>query len=67
MTRSYAIVYVLTPKGIDAKIRLTHRFLRRKLAEYEMLRSEIEALRAEEGLNQPETGMDPRPLEAKSE
>ena len=36
--------YVLTPRGIDAKARLTAGFLRRKMAEYEALRAEIEAL-----------------------
>ena len=36
--------YVLTPRGIDAKARLTTGFLRRKMAEYEALRAEIEAL-----------------------
>ena len=39
--------YVLTPKGIAEKTRLTRRFLGRKLAEYEALKSEIEALSAE--------------------
>lgn len=37
-------MYVLTPKGIAEKISLTGRFLQRKLAEYEALRAEIEAL-----------------------
>ena len=39
--------YLLTPSGIDAKARLTVRFLRRKLDEYDMLRAEIEELRRE--------------------
>jgi len=38
--RRYA--YVLTPKGLAEKAALTRRFLIRKLAEYEMLRAEIE-------------------------
>jgi len=39
--------YVLTPRGIDAKARLTAGFLRRKMAEYDALRAEIEALGGE--------------------
>ncbi len=36
--------YILTPKGVTSKARLTARFLRRKKAEYEALRAEINAL-----------------------
>ena len=43
--RRYA--YVLTSKGIAEKSALTRAFLRRKLAEYEALRAEIEDLEAE--------------------
>ena len=43
--RRYA--YALTPKGIARKASLTRAFLIRKLAEYEALRQEIEALKAE--------------------
>ena len=43
--RRYA--YVLTRKGIAEKSALTKRFLVRKMAEYEALRAEIEAVRAE--------------------
>ena len=39
--------YVLTPTGISQKVAMTSRFLRRKMQEYESLRSEIETLRAE--------------------
>jgi EPS-associated MarR family transcriptional regulator len=42
-----AYAYVLTPSGIDAKARITARFLKRKVAEYEALRQEIERLQAE--------------------
>lgn len=42
-------VYLLTPRGLTERTRLTHRFLIRKMAEYEALRAEIEALRAEVG------------------
>lgn len=34
--------YVLTPKGISEKAALTRRFLIRKMAEFEMLKAEIE-------------------------
>ena len=37
-------LYVLTPQGIATRAALTNRFLRRKLAEYEALRAEIEAM-----------------------
>jgi EPS-associated MarR family transcriptional regulator len=44
--RRYA--YVLTPKGIKEKSLITGRFLKRKLAEYEALKQEIEELRREQ-------------------
>ena len=43
--RRYA--YVLTPRGIKEKSLITGRFLRRKLAEYEALKAEIELLQDE--------------------
>jgi len=43
--RVYA--YLLTPKGIEEKARITVAFLQRKLAEYESIRGEIEELRKE--------------------
>ena len=42
---SYA--YLLTPTGVAEKAVLTRRFLHRKMAEYEKLRGEIEALQLE--------------------
>lgn len=39
--------YVLTPKGMRRKARLTVGFLQRKLREYETLRTEIETLQRE--------------------
>ena len=39
--------YLLTPVGVAEKSKLTAEFLRRKVAEYETLQAEIEALRAE--------------------
>ena len=40
-------VYLLTPAGLAHKASLTGRFLQRKMAEYEALKAEIEALQAE--------------------
>ncbi len=39
--------YLLTPAGVAAKSKLTAEFLSRKVAEYESLQTEIEALKAE--------------------
>jgi EPS-associated MarR family transcriptional regulator len=38
-------LYLLTPRGAEEKARITIRFLRRKLAEYESIRAEIEEIR----------------------
>jgi EPS-associated MarR family transcriptional regulator len=46
---SYA--YLLTPTGVAEKAVLTRRFLQRKMAEYEKLREEIEALQLESERN----------------
>ena len=43
---SYA--YLLTPTGMAEKAALTRRFLQRKMAEYDKLREEIEALQRDE-------------------
>lgn len=42
--RRYA--YVLTPKGIAERTALTRRFLARKMAEFEILKAEIEEVRS---------------------
>jgi EPS-associated MarR family transcriptional regulator len=42
-----AYMYVLTPSGLSAKLRVTGRFLEQKSLEYERLRSEIEDLERE--------------------
>lgn len=42
-----AYTYLLTPRGIEEKARLTLRFLKIKMAEYETLRGEIERLQRE--------------------
>lgn len=44
-----AYLYVLTPQGVAEKASLATTFLGRKLAEYEVLRQEIEALKGEVG------------------
>ena len=43
----FGYVYVLTPTGMAEKAAITHRFLQRKLDEYEALKAEIEALKNE--------------------
>jgi EPS-associated MarR family transcriptional regulator len=42
-----AYMYLLTPRGIEEKTRVTTRFLQMKMREYEALKSEIEQLRSE--------------------
>jgi hypothetical protein len=42
-----AYAYLLTPKGIEEKAKVTLRFLNRKLDEFGTLQSEIEILRQE--------------------
>ena len=42
-----AYLYVLTPKGIEEKVNVTYQFLRRKMAEYDTLKQEIERLTVE--------------------
>ncbi len=43
----WAYAYLLTPRGMSAKLRLTSEFLRRKEREFEALEAEIAALRTE--------------------
>lgn len=43
----FKYVYLLTPQGIAEKATITHRFLKRKMEEYEVLKCEIEALKSE--------------------
>ena len=50
--------YILTPGGIAEKARLTGAFLARKIAEYEALRAEIEALSGDShGARAPKTSV----------
>ena len=48
-----AYAYLLTPKGVTAKAKITVDFLKRKQHEYESLIQEIEVLKQEAALLQP--------------
>ena len=48
-----AYLYLLTARGIEEKGRVTARFLKRKMDEYESLTREIEVLRKEAARTQP--------------
>ncbi len=43
----FGYVYVLSPSGMSEKAEIAHRFLKRKMDEYENLKSEIEMLKSE--------------------
>jgi len=45
--RKIGYAYFLTPEGMSEKAKITARFLKRKMAEYEQLQKEIEQLQAE--------------------
>ena len=47
-----AYAYLLTPRGIESKATITVKFLKRKMAEYESLKTEIEQLQREVGQHQ---------------
>ena len=51
--RKLRYAYLLTPKGVEEKARMTLAFLRRKEAEYEALQSEIAELRERVGASGP--------------
>ena len=40
-------LYILTPRGIEEKTKLTFSFLKRKIIEYEILKKEINELKLE--------------------
>ena len=42
-----AYMYLLTPRGIEEKARVTHRFLKRKLIEFDDIKKQIEELKQE--------------------
>jgi EPS-associated MarR family transcriptional regulator len=46
-TNKRAYLYLLTPRGLEEKARVTARFLRLKLDEYEILKRELEELQRE--------------------
>jgi len=46
-----AYLYLLTPTGIETKTKTTYRFLKRKIAEYEKLETEIKELKKEVGFS----------------
>ena len=48
---------MLTPAGLADRAAITTRFLQRKIAEYERLQAEIEALRAEIGPSAPHSAV----------
>ena len=54
--------YLLTPQGIGSKAVLTAQFLERKMAQYEQLRAEIEALQAQMALPQAGPVLVPGPV-----
>ena len=58
-----AYLYLLTPRGIEERARVTARFLRVKLDEYEILKRELEELQREAGKQasqrEPTTGDEP--------
>ena len=44
-TTKQTYLYLLTPKGLDEKAKVTLRFLKSKLAEYEVIKRELEELK----------------------
>lgn len=44
--KKLAYMYLLTPKGVAEKIRLTSGFLHRKISEYKTLKREIQSLKS---------------------
>jgi EPS-associated MarR family transcriptional regulator len=64
-TNKRAYLYLLTPRGIEEKARVTARFLRVKLDEYEILKRELEELRREAALDplQDKTRAGSKPIE----
>ena len=43
----FKYAYLLTPRGMAERAKLTNKFLKRKMEEYEALKAEIEALKNE--------------------
>ena len=59
----FGYVYVLTPSGIAEKTAITHRFLQRKMEEYEALKAEIATLKT--NLSKTNQDTDPEHPESK--
>ena len=58
--RKIQYMYLLTPKGMEEKARITLDFLRRKVREYEEIKKQIRELHYElqqEGLDSPDSGL----------
>jgi EPS-associated MarR family transcriptional regulator len=51
-----AYMYLLTPRGVDEKARLTMRFLQSKMQEYETLRVEIEQIHRDASVSRRKRG-----------
>lgn len=60
-THHLGYAYLLTPSGVARKAALTQSFLKRKLAEYEALRAEIEALTTEDAPQRASAVLPPTP------
>lgn len=53
-TTDLAYAYNLTPAGIEAKLQLTYRFLKRRLKEYTEIKAQIQTLGTELADRNPE-------------
>jgi EPS-associated MarR family transcriptional regulator len=51
-----AYAYLLTPSGIEEKARITVRFLKQRMKDYEQIKQEIAELEAEVNGNSPDEG-----------
>ena len=51
-SNKYGYMYLLTPKGIEQKTKLTILFLKRKIEEFEILKDEISELKLESEKNE---------------
>ena len=60
-------LYLLTPRGIEDRARVTARFLRRKLDEYETLKRELQELQSEAAKLNSKTGQSESSRQAVSE
>jgi len=61
-------VYLLTPCGIEEKARITVRFLRHKLHEFDVLKAELERLQLEAGngaANEPGAPISVEPVDSR--